>query len=238
MQRRIVTNSFAEKEKLFKELYENAIKDVYDGWCYVQDAQMNNYTETTIDSEAVEKVLKPYNGAVDAWKRFLEKSKYSGERNIYSAMYEMHILPAIAVVIAIRVFVCPEVEIILECESSKYSEGEIDYWWAISSIAPNGIALDSEAKYDNYLSSLKKGEMFVTENNKGFVITGGVLELYTGSDTSIVIPSTVKVIGWGVFAESKITSIDIPDSVTKIEDRAFYRCKELVSVKLSSKLKK
>lgn len=151
-------NSFVEKERLFKELYDNAIKNVNDGWCYVQDAQMNNYTETTIDSEAVEKVLKPYNGAVDAWKRFLEKSKYSGERNIYSAMYELHILPAIAVAVAIRVFVCPEVEIMLECESSKYSDGEIDYWWGISSIEPNGIEMDSKAKYKKYLARLRKVE--------------------------------------------------------------------------------
>lgn len=155
-------SNFAEKEKFFKELYENAIKDVNDGWCYVRDVSMNNYSETTIDSAAVEKVLNPYNGAVEAWKRFLKKSTYSGERNIYSAMYELHILPAIAVAIAIRVFVCPEAEIMLECESSKYSEGEIDYWWAISSIATNGIALDSKAKYKKYLSRLEKGEAYAT----------------------------------------------------------------------------
>ena len=222
---------YPEKLKVFNEIYEKAIKNVYDGWCYVQDASISNYTNTDVDVSLVERFLERYNGAADAWRTFLD-------RGIYPAMYELHIRTAIAVAVAIRVFVCPEAEIVFGCETSKYSEGEVDYWWAISSIAPNGFALDSEAKYDNYLSSLKKGEVFVTENNKGFVITGGVLEMYTGSDTSIVIPSTVKVIGWGVFAESKITSIDIPDSVTKIEDRAFYRCKELVSVKLSSKLKK
>lgn len=264
-------SNFSEKEKLFKELYENAIKDVNDGWCYVQDVSMNNYSETTIDSSAVEKVLNPYNGAVEAWKRFLKKSTYSAERDIYSAMYEMHILPAIAVAIAIRVFVCPEVEIILECESSKYSEGEIDYWWAISPIAPNGIALDSKTKHKDYLSRLKKGEAYEDENDcvtevncvegsiADFLISGGVLEEYIGNETSIIIPSTVreigdsvfedsditsviipdsvKKIGWSAFENSKIISIVIPDSVKTIEDRAFYGCEDLKSVKLPSGLK-
>ena len=90
---------------------------------------------------------------------FLQRSTYTGERNIYYDIYELHILSAIAVAVVIRIFVCPEVEIVFECESSKYSEWEIDYWWAISSIAPNGVAFDSKAKYKKYWLVWKRAKL-------------------------------------------------------------------------------
>jgi hypothetical protein len=101
--------------------------------------------------------------------------------------------------------------------------------------------------------------MYTKEGNGGFIVIDGVLEEYNGSDTSIVIPSTVKVIGNSVFEYSDITSVIIPDSVQKIEDSAFreskitsiaipnsvktigesafFHCEDLLSVKLPSKIK-
>ena len=49
--------------------------------------------------------------------------------------------------------------------------------------------------------------------------------------TSITIPDSITKIGYGAFAEcSGLTSITIPDSVTKIENYAFSRCSSLTSI--------
>lgn len=41
---------------------------------------------------------------------------------------------------------------------------------------------------------------------------------------TIVLPSTIKEIGDGVFFMSKISSINLPDGLEKIGDAAFYAC--------------
>ena len=53
---------------------------------------------------------------------------------------------------------------------------------------------------------------------------------------SIEIPETFTMIDYGVFQNSGITSIELPDSITEIYDSAFQGCKELVSVVLPEKL--
>ncbi len=39
--------------------------------------------------------------------------------------------------------------------------------------------------------------------------------------TSVVIPNTVRTIGWSAFAENNLTKVEIPDSVTWIDEHAF-----------------
>ena len=64
---------------------------------------------------------------------------------------------------------------------------------------------------------------------------------FIGDSTEIVIPQAidgvpVTMIGEKAFSETKITSVLIPEGVTKIGKNAFYRCKSLRAVSLPSTL--
>ncbi len=78
------------------------------------------------------------------------------------------------------------------------------------------------------------------ENNYG--ASGGVLTEYTGSESSITIPSSlgsskVTAIGAGAFSgNTSIKSVSIPSSVTQIGQEAFSDCTSLTSVSLPSSL--
>lgn len=80
------------------------------------------------------------------------------------------------------------------------------------------------------------------QNNSSspFVIVGdGILLAYTGSDSVVNIPDTVKQIGAEVFKDHMgITAVNIPDSVTVIGEAAFSGCKNLKTVNGGSQLKK
>ncbi len=90
-----------------------------------------------------------------------------------------------------------------------------------------------------------------------YTFSQGVLTSYTGEDTEIVIPAgydvvlegdqlryvkgdkfAVTAIGASVFRNSDITSVELPDTVTEIQDRAFNSCESLVNLKLSKNLEK
>ena len=65
---------------------------------------------------------------------------------------------------------------------------------------------------------------------------------YKGNSKNIVIPEThstysVTTIGRSVFNGSDITSVEIPDTVTEIQDYAFFGCRNLENVKMSKNLK-
>lgn len=63
------------------------------------------------------------------------------------------------------------------------------------------------------------------------VIEDGVLVKYIGSEKEVEIPDNVTVIGESAFADcDSIESIFVPGSVKKIEDYAFYGCRNLVNV--------
>ncbi len=72
----------------------------------------------------------------------------------------------------------------------------------------------------------------------------GTLEIngYSGKETKVVIPEKIKgkevvSVAENLFANSDITSVEIPDTVTEIEQKAFYQCKKLESVKLGKNVK-
>lgn len=71
-----------------------------------------------------------------------------------------------------------------------------------------------------------------TDNTEDeMVIEDGVLVKYTGSEKEVEIPDNVIVIGESAFADcDSIESIFVPGSVEKIEDYAFYGCRNLVNV--------
>ncbi len=60
---------------------------------------------------------------------------------------------------------------------------------------------------------------------------------YNGKNTDVVIPKKIKgktvvSVGEKAFSHSEITSVEIPDTVTAIEDKAFYQCPNLSTVDL------
>ena len=68
-------------------------------------------------------------------------------------------------------------------------------------------------------------------NNSDFQIEDGVLIEYTGKDKDVVIPDSVKWIGYSAFYGCKsLTSITIPNSVISIGYNAFCGCKSLTSI--------
>lgn len=70
-------------------------------------------------------------------------------------------------------------------------------------------------------------------NPDDFVIVGGILKKYKGSDTNVIVPSSVCEIGKGAFeCNDYITTVIIPEGVTHIHKNAFYGCYNLVSVKI------
>jgi hypothetical protein len=76
----------------------------------------------------------------------------------------------------------------------------------------------------------------VTKVGNGIRITK-----YVGSKTVVNIPPTIQntpvtQIGENAFANTKITSVTVPDGVTFIWDKAFFPCTELVSVTLNCKI--
>ena len=82
-------------------------------------------------------------------------------------------------------------------------------------------------------------------SNSDFVIRGGVLEKYNGASVNVVIPDGVIVIkggnvrghfNEGAFAELRIRSVRIPESVIKIESLAFVSCENLTDIFLSNNI--
>lgn len=82
-----------------------------------------------------------------------------------------------------------------------------------------------------------------SQPSENFVIEDGVLIQYVGPGGAVVIPSTVKTIGTCAFmrcdsegnaiANTTLTSVTIPDSVTVIEGNAFQECTKLTRVIIS-----
>ena len=72
----------------------------------------------------------------------------------------------------------------------------------------------------------------VTSKN-GFLIKDGVLQHYTGRDSSLVIPKDVIKIGASAFEGcKKLVSVTIPEGVTEIGDRAFLGCTSIEEISI------
>ena len=67
--------------------------------------------------------------------------------------------------------------------------------------------------------------------NIDFQINNGVLEKYTGTDTDVVVPDGVEIIGRQAFKNVEaMKSLRLPIGVTKIEDGAFILCGNLQNI--------
>lgn len=67
-------------------------------------------------------------------------------------------------------------------------------------------------------------------DDDGFVIVRDVLYEYFGESEEVIVPDGVKTIGCYCFSNDNIEAITLPDSVSKIEESAFYLCKNLRTV--------
>ena len=94
----------------------------------------------------------------------------------------------------------------------------------------NGLSEDSIIKFWTAFDDTPWQESLVNEDEPFLVDNNGRLVAYVGTDTDVVIPDNVKIIGESAFMSKPIKSIVIPDTVTEIEKMAFYGCDELTEV--------
>lgn len=73
-----------------------------------------------------------------------------------------------------------------------------------------------------------------TQAENGFVIFDDYLEAYTGSDSSVLIPQGVKIIGRSAFdGNAYISNVTVPEGVTSIDELAFANCRKLKSIHIA-----
>lgn len=70
----------------------------------------------------------------------------------------------------------------------------------------------------------------VAASESDFYIKDGVLLKYTGTASSVTVPSEVYYIGESAFAESSVKEVVLQKNVVYIGDNAFYNCSELSKI--------
>ena len=72
--------------------------------------------------------------------------------------------------------------------------------------------------------------------NNDFIIKGGVLERYTGTEENVVIPDDVEEIGEAAFSGTRVKSVIVEGNIRKIGYRAFHPCQTLESFTVNGKI--
>jgi hypothetical protein len=103
-------------------------------------------------------------------------------------------------------------------------------WCFAFSVAWMVVLLTFPARADQF------GDFTYETNASAAIITA-----YTGSGGNVIVPATiaglpVASIGSSAFANRPLTSISLPNSVTRIEEEAFYGCTGLTSIALPNSL--
>ena len=83
------------------------------------------------------------------------------------------------------------------------------------------------------VSPLNKESEALLFNKDDFVIENNVLKKYKGLATKVKVPEGVVEISSHCFYNSGIESVEIPSSVTKIGERAFAYCNNLIDIKIN-----
>ncbi len=95
---------------------------------------------------------------------------------------------------------------------------------------------EKEQKWATEIGITAGGYELGSNSSDGVTTNGGTLDgHYEGTETDIIIPSSVESIGVGVFVNcSLLTSVTIPSSVTSIGEAAFHGCTSLTSMTIPS----
>ncbi len=69
--------------------------------------------------------------------------------------------------------------------------------------------------------------------NKDFIIEKNVLKKYLGTDSHVLVPDDVTIIGDGAFKnQKKIITVTLPENIISIGHYAFSGCRSLTSVEI------
>ena len=139
-----------EKETLFNQLFLKAAANLNEAdYCYVRDARMQEYQiSAESDFEAALPVLNSYFDLETIWRTVQKKGNLD-------ALCELHGLRAIAIALAIKLYVCPTVCIDIDFETSKWTQAA-GRWWVCSPIKPEGEWISAQIAYLNYIGKLGK----------------------------------------------------------------------------------
>ena len=122
---------------------------------------------------------------------------------------------------------------------TKIGNSAFQYTWVDSLYIPNSVIEIGTSVFNNcHLSRVVVADdnpVFDSRDNCNGIIETATNKLVYGFSTT-TIPSTVTEIGNHAYQYSNIVNIIIPNSVTKIDDWAFYECRNLVSVQLSNSI--
>ena len=148
-------------------------------------------------------------------------------------------IPEISIVSDDFSIVSDDQEISEEVSIVQESSGEVNDDYNLFGI-PSSPEFDDES-YEPEPSEEMSEEPTPTYQNFEYQVEDDYVTItkYTGSETNVLIPVyingiEVRVIGESAFEENMyIKSVTIPDSLTDILERAFYKCENLEEVKLS-----
>ena len=75
------------------------------------------------------------------------------------------------------------------------------------------------------------------ETEKGvFDIEGTTLKKYTGPGGEVTVPDGIEVLGEWAFDSSKVTKVNLPESLKEIESYCFFDCHQLTEITLPASL--
>ena len=150
----------------------------------------------------------------------------------------------IAVMVAAQMLVtlCPAGTVMAaEAESTQAVEEENDQ----AAGAENTQAAEEESEQADeentqavVVEQDEDTQLYGATAESNFSWDGDTITGYNGSSTKVVIPGRAKKIGYRAFSDKNIVSVEIPDSVTEIDNWAFAECTSLTSIVIPKNVSK
>ena len=141
------------KEALFNTLFREATAKLDESeFCYVQDASVQDFQAADVAAyQAAANTLESYFDVAAIWQTIQRKDSLD-------SLYELHAIPAIAIALAIKLYICPEAGITLCFEFGKHSRQK--RWWVCAPGQLTGQWFQSKIGYLNYLRSGSQPKQF------------------------------------------------------------------------------